>query len=104
MGFDPRDDKEFRWYAPHIDRADDDLVPVVADWYEARQYNLNTHCESCGATYAARGGRSRFCPCCGNDCTERLCDVWEDFKDPWDDPDCDPDDLEENRITNYPRR
>ena len=104
MSFNPKDDKEFWWYAPHIDCANDDLVPVIANWHEARRYNLNAHCESCGATYVARGGRPGYCPSCGSDYTERLCDVWEDFDNPWIDDDYDVDDIEENRITNYPRR
>ena len=43
MSFNPKDDKEFWWYAPHIDCANDDLVPVIANWHEARRYNLNAH-------------------------------------------------------------
>lgn len=74
---------------------------VVATWYEAREYNLNSHCENCGATYAKRGHHPGFCPNCGSDYTERLVDVWDDLSDPWMDDYDDPGEIEECRITNY---
>ena len=77
------------------------LQCVVATWYEARRYHLNSYCENCGAVYAKRGPYPGFCPNCGSDYTERLSAVWDDLHDPWMDDDADPDDVEESRITNH---
>ena len=97
-----RGDRGFWWY-----REDDsDEMPyVIADWHEARQYHLNSHCESCGAVWAQRGGRPGWCPNCGSNATNRLIDDWDDLDDPWDpydnDGDYDPDEIEERRITKF---
>ena len=95
-----RGDRGFWWY-----REDDsDEMPyVIADWHEARQYHLNSHCESCGAVWAQRGGRPGWCPNCGSNATNRLIDDWDGLDDPWDcdDGDYDPDEIEERRITNF---
>ena len=91
----PNEDRVLEWF------HDGDHQFVVATWYEARRYRLNSHCEDCGVTYAKRGHHPGFCPNCGSDYTERLVDVWDDLRDPWMDEDADPADIEECRITNY---
>lgn len=91
------DDRELWWWKPYFR----EMKPVIADYYEARDYNLNVHCESCGATWGARGGRSGHCPNCGSDCTDRLSNAWDDLNDPWMDDEYDAEDIEWNRITNY---
>lgn len=90
------DDRELWW-----SRKGHDMQPVVANWDEARQYHLNSHCESCGAVWAQRGGRPGWCPECGSNATNRLEDDWDDLDNPWFDDDLDVDDIEAARITNF---
>ncbi len=80
---------------------------VVANWYEARKYNLNSYCDSCGLVWRSRGRYpSRVCPgsrCC-SDATRPLWQAWDNnlLEDPWDscDSDADADEIEQLRITN----
>ena len=95
-----RGDREFWWYRKG---CRGDMEFVVADWEEAREYYLNSHCDSCGAVWAQRGGHPGWCPNCGSNATNRLVDDWDDLDDPWD-PDngvYDPREIEERRITNF---
>lgn len=99
---DRTEDHGFWWTGK--DHRGDKMRYVIANWDEARQYHLNSHCESCGAVWARRGGRPGRCPECGSDATNRLADDWDNLDDPWsgDGPDdITFDDIEKCRITNY---
>ena len=76
---------------------------VVADWREARMYHLNSYCESCGLVWKSRGRYPSYC-CprhdCYSDATIPLGQAWDNLRDPWDDRDVDPDEIEDIRITN----
>lgn len=57
---------------------------VVANWYEARKFHLNSYCESCGLVFKSRGRYpSRLClgDRCWSDAIRPLWQAWNDLPD-----------------------